>query len=271
MDWNKTKTIFIIAFLVLDTFLIVQFFDKKNSSEYAVIQETTIEDQLAAESITYSEMPNETEKGFYITAKSHEFTVENVIELKEQKIIEQDSEKEESSFRKLRMEFNKPIPLPESNRQSKLNQLLREKVLSGGDYSYWRQDESTNSIIYVQKYKGKMIFQNHVNSIGMIILYVNDKNEIYGYEQTMLKDIKESDEKEETIPAIKAVEALYNKKYLKSNSEVKEVNYGYYTQYPLSTQQILAPTWHIVVETSEEEREDFYVNALEGDVLQSSN
>ncbi|MFC0273088.1 two-component system regulatory protein YycI [Metabacillus herbersteinensis] len=271
MDWNKTKTIFIIAFLVLDTLLVVQFYSKRNSSNYPVIQNTPFEEQLAAENITYIEMPNETEKGSYITAKSHEFTVESVGELKEQKIIEQDSEKKQSAFLRIKMEFDKPVPLPESNRQSKLNQLMREKVLSGGDYRYWHQDESTNSIIYVQQYKGKMIFQNQVNSIGMIGLYVNDKNEIYGYEQTMLEDIKEFGEKEETIPAIKAVEALYNKNYLKSNSDVKEVNYGYYTQYPLSTQQILAPTWHIVVETSEEQREDFYVNALEGDVLQSNN
>lgn len=31
MEWNKTKTIFIIAFLILDIFLGYQFFEKRSS------------------------------------------------------------------------------------------------------------------------------------------------------------------------------------------------------------------------------------------------
>ncbi len=43
MEWNKTKTIFIIAFLILDIFLGYQFFEKRSSSEYEVIKNSNVE------------------------------------------------------------------------------------------------------------------------------------------------------------------------------------------------------------------------------------
>jgi regulatory protein YycI of two-component signal transduction system YycFG len=54
---------------------------------------------------------------------------------------------------------------------------------------------------------------------------------------------------------------------LKSNSKIEDIQYGFYTHIPLTNQQILAPIWHIIVENEQKEREDYYVNALEGDVL----
>jgi regulatory protein YycI of two-component signal transduction system YycFG len=147
---------------------------------------------------------------------------------------------------------------------------LKENVISGELYHYWYTDELTNSMIYIQQYKNQNIFQVKDDHIGMVILYLNEKNEIIAYEQSMLEDINEVEEKETAIPALKAIEALYNKKYLKSNSKIIQIQYGFYTHIPLSNQQILAPTWHIIVETDEDMRESYYVNALEGEVLQSA-
>lgn len=270
VDWSKTKTIFILAFLILDIYLAIEFFELRDKSDYAVMQEATLEEKLAAEDIKYGDLPEDIGKGFYITAKSKDFTLEEVSKLndKEQSLVVTNTNIEEESFRSLKMKLTKPFPLPDVNLESKVNQFLKENVISGELYHYWYTDEESNSIICIQKYKNRNIFQSKLDHIGMVILQLDEDNQIYGYEQSMLEGIKEVEEQESTITALKAIEALYNKNYLPENSQIVTMQYGYYTHIPLSNQQILAPTWHIIIETKDKERQDFYVNALEGDVLQ---
>lgn len=269
MDWSKTKTIFILAFLILDLYLAIEFFELRDESDYAIIQEATIEEKLASEGIVYNELPEDIDKSFYITAKSKDFTIDEVAKL-ENIILElpKTTLLEEESFRTLRLSLEKPFPLPDVNTKSKITQFLKDNVISGDQYHYWYTDDATNSIICIQSYNNRNIFQSREDHIGMVILHLNEDNEIISYEQSMLEEIKEVEEKESAITALKAIEALYKKNYLTPNSEVVNIEYGYYTNTPLSNQQILAPTWHINVETENEGRKDFYVNALEGDVLQ---
>ncbi|WP_175637916.1 two-component system regulatory protein YycI [Metabacillus schmidteae] len=269
MDWSKTKTIFILAFLVLDVYLAMEFFELRDKSDYAIIQEATIEERLEAEGIVYNDLPEDINKSFYITAKSKDFTIEEVAKLEGQRVeLPKSSLEGEQSFRTINMLLDKPFPLPDVNTQSKITQFLKDNVISGDQYHYWYTDDQKNSIICIQNYNNRTIFQTKNDHIGMVILYLNEDNEIISYEQSMLEEIKEVEEKESAITALKAIEALYKNNYLTPNSEVVDIEYGYYTHTPLSNQQILAPTWHLIVEKEDKEKEDYYVNALEGDVLQ---
>ncbi|MED1437081.1 two-component system regulatory protein YycI [Aeribacillus composti] len=261
MDWSKTKTLFIIAFLILDIYLAFQYVEKIKSSKYDMITKTTIEEQFAAENIQFGKLPKEVIEGSYITAENKIFKEEEIEQLKNQKPMLPDEELTRS-VTKLRMSFDKPIPIVGENIENKIKQILTTQIIAGSQYKFWRYSKETREIICLQEYKGKIIFQDVSDGIGMIVFYLNDKNEIVSYQQTLLEDIKEL-EKQEILPAIKALEALYEKNDLKSNSKVTDVEYGYYTQYPLSEQQILAPTWHVVVNKTE----DYYVNALEGQVI----
>lgn len=265
MEWNKTKTIFILAFLILDIFLAIEFYKLQYKTDYEIMKEATIEEKLAAENITYKKKLPEVEgKSFYITAKSKEFTLDEVP--KNQTLILTSTN---NSFRSLNVELDNPIAIPETNIENRINQILKDQVLFGDKYHYWYTDEESKNIICIQRYDGRNIFQSKDDHIGMVVFHVvNDQ--IIGYEQSLLEDIKEVEEKESAVPALKAIEALYNKNFLTANSEVKNIQYGYYTHIPLTNQQILAPTWHIIVETDTKEIKDFYVNALEGDVLQST-
>ena len=53
MDWNKAKTILIIAFIILDVFLVLQVMDIKNNSEPVVSLEI-IKESLSEQNITVS-------------------------------------------------------------------------------------------------------------------------------------------------------------------------------------------------------------------------
>jgi regulatory protein YycI of two-component signal transduction system YycFG len=269
MEWSKTKTIFILAFLILDIYLAYEYFQLRGESNYAVIQEATLEERLDAEGIEYKgKLPEDIGKGYYITAKSKDFSLEEISKLKNQSMVVTNSSLPIDSFRTLKMDLKEPFPLPEVNVKSKINQFLRENIIGGELYHYWYTDEETNTIICIQQYKNQNIFQSKEDHIAMVIFYLNEDREIFAYEQSMLEDIKEVEEKETAISPIKALEALYNKNYLPSNSKIEDIQYGFYTHIPLTNQQILAPIWHITVENEQKKREDYYVNALEGDVLQ---
>jgi regulatory protein YycI of two-component signal transduction system YycFG len=268
MEWSKTKTIFILAFLILDIYLAYEYFQLRGESNFAVIQEATIEEKLDAEGIVYkNRLPEDIGKGYYITGKSKDFTLDEIGKLKNQSMVVTNSSISVEPFRTINMQLKEPFPLPDVNVESKINQFLRENIIGGELYHYWYTDEETNSIICIQQYKNQNIFQSKDDHIAMVIFYLNEEKEIFAYEQSMLEDINEVEEKETAITALKAIEALYNKNYLKSNSEIKQIQNGFYTHIPLTNQQILAPIWHIIVENDSKEREDYYVNALEGDVL----
>jgi len=264
MDWSKTKTIFILAFLVLDIFLAFQYQEKMKSNKYDMITQTTIEEQFKAEDIKYEDLPNEVIEGSYITAKSKQFTEEEIQNLHNQEPMFPNDE-QLTPVTKLRMSFSEPIPLPaETDKMTnKLNQVLTSQIVAGDQYRFWRYDEKTKQVIYLQEYDGHVIFQDETDGIGMIVFYLDENREVVSYRQTLLEDIIELENKEELYTAIQALKVLYDKNDLKSKSTVTAVDYGYYTQIPLSEQQILAPTWHIVVN----EQEHYYVNALEGQVI----
>ena len=57
LDWSKIKTIFIISFLILDIYLMYEFFKIQVSNQYEIQTETSIEKWLKADEIEYVPLP----------------------------------------------------------------------------------------------------------------------------------------------------------------------------------------------------------------------
>ncbi|WP_078543278.1 two-component system regulatory protein YycI [Litchfieldia alkalitelluris] len=257
MDWSKTKTIFIVTFLILNIFLGYQLMEKKDRSELDVIAEASIEEHLEAEQITYVELPKEQPKeGTYISGKTKFFTLEDIKDLKNQEI-------NIDTKALLQAKLNEPYKITESNFEPKLEQFLKDHVLNGESYELWKVDEEVGNIILFQKYEGKIFYNDAKNISGLLVLKINKDKEITSYQQTMLYSFEEYDKKE-ILPAIKAIENLYKNDHLKSGSKVTKIELGYYPLVQLSESQVLAPTWHIVVDS----QVDYYVNAFEGQILE---
>lgn len=256
MDWSKIKTIFIITFLILDVFLGYQFVQKRNSNQIDVALEMSIEDLLHADNITYIELPDKEIKENYISGRRKKFTEEELRKLQNQNIVLVDDTV-------IKATLKKPETLPESNTKFRLKEFIQNNILYGNQYIYWDYDKKTKSYYYYQQYNDKTIYNNYS---AMLIIRLNEKNQIVSYEQTLLNEIEEYKRKEDIIPAIKALEILYKKDFLKQGSHVSKVELGYYGLFLFSTSKsyVLTPTWRIVVD----DKEDYYVNALEGQVIE---
>ena len=257
MDWNKTKTIFIITFLILDFFLAYQFIQKQSSSRLAIMLEATIEEQLEANGITYVELPKEITKATYLSGKSKIFTREETEKLVNQEVVI-------SSSTTLEASFIEPILLVNPKDPYLVTEFVKKYIISGKKYTYWKFDEKERVITLFQSYGNKTIYKN-VSS--MLLLYLNESNEVISYQQTMLDDLEGYEQKQEIIPAIRAIETLFNKSHLKPGDHVTKVELGYYALVQFTASQVLTPTWHIVVNG----KEDYFVNAFEGQVIVEEN
>ncbi|WP_433745961.1 two-component system regulatory protein YycI [Falsibacillus pallidus] len=257
MDWNKTKTIFIIVFLILDVFLLSQLVKKNTASQYLPKKDASIEEQLKEAGITYDALPQdkEKEKHYLLSVKTKKFSKEELDELDGQDAIIVNDTKISSTL-------DEPYKLGTDFDPEVLDSFVEDNIIGGEKYQFWRYNKESKKITYAQKFKDKVIFEN-VN--GELTFYLNDKNEVVSYEQTMLDSIDEYN-KEQIISSIQAVGTLFNKGMLRLDSKITNVELGYYTLVQTPESQVLTPTWHVVVNQGSK-KDNLFVNAFEGSVI----
>src|SRR5690625_840350 len=80
MQWSQIKTLFILSFLILDIYLIVQFIDKQEQENMGILEkeESTIKQRLEDENITNKDLTEEEETESFNTVKPKIFTVEEM-------------------------------------------------------------------------------------------------------------------------------------------------------------------------------------------------
>ncbi|UQX53479.1 two-component system regulatory protein YycI [Cytobacillus pseudoceanisediminis] len=261
MDWSKIKTIFILTFLVLDIYLMYEFFKLKEASEFEPIAQATLEKQLKDADITFDEpLPKSNPKDRYLRAKPVEFDIEDLegdtrLEGQEITITEGTT---------LNSVLDESIKISDKFSPSELSAFIKNRVLFGDQYRFWEKPENSNRITYYQEFEGKMFYMN-LN--GELTFYLNDENEIVSYKQTLLTKIESKEESEKVIQPIKAVETLYKNGSLQPKSKVTNVELGYFTFVHLSSSQLLTPAWRFVIN----DEENLFVDAFEGKIIKLNN
>ncbi|TYS31012.1 two-component system regulatory protein YycI [Bacillus pumilus] len=275
MEWNKTKTIFILAFLVLDIFLGFQYFEKRSTDHFAIIEKTDTLEEMKADGIKYGNLSDEAKIGYRITAEKKQYTKKDVDELADQKAKSTFPKKDKDDpVTLLEMTFNKPVALPKKDIKTAAANLVNQRLLDGKNYKLWSIDEESGKIVFFQTYKGKYIFQEGLEdseTIGKITLDLNDKNEVVSYQQSMVTSINEV-RKETLVPALETVKDLYTQNMLSQNTTVKKVELGYYTQYPGASTQVMVPVWRVELEgvatgSKKKTEEEYLINAIDGSTL----
>lgn len=265
MQWNQIKTLFIICFLVLDVYLLYQYFNKQREDDLSVQDspDSSIEGQLARENIKIGNLPDKEYKESFIRVKQHVLSDSENKQLKD--LPNQESFAIDGKF--ILSNFDKPIALPKGAKGDDIATLISNNIIHSDEYEYWTWDKKLNVLIFFQKKMDRPIY---FNQNGMILVFLNDKNEITSYTQTMLaKPDETNSEDEKLIKPIKAVETLYKSNQLNSGSEIKHAALVFYTRVPLKNGvQVFVPTWKLAV-NDKDEKKTFFVNAIEGYVIQS--
>lgn len=260
MDWNKTKTIFIIVFSILNVFLYLLYLDRYNEAqEVEVLGETTIEERLQADNIRYESAPENTLKESYVSGNIHVYSPEELKTLDNQTF-------EIFDRTELVATFKKPVVLASLEDPATLKDFVNTHVFEGSSYDLYEVDAEAKKAVFFQTINNRQIF---FNQNALLTIYWNEDNEVYRYEQTAFEELEDDFEQTENLlPDEKAVEVLYTRNLLKPNSTITKISLGYSTLVQLTETQVFAPTWRIRVELQDGSKEDYFVNAVEGKIIE---
>ncbi|MFJ8264040.1 two-component system regulatory protein YycI [Rummeliibacillus sp. NPDC094406] len=262
MDWNKTKTIFIIVFSILNVFLYTMYVNKYNEDmKIEFIGETdNISNRLKEENITFKGQTDESENVSYISGKIKQFSQDELSHLQNQHIQIHNGTDLESKI-------ISPTPLTEITDES-LTDFVEHNVYKGGSYKLWKINKEEKEAIFFQSSENRMIYYNQNAEIK---IHWNDDLEITRYEQKMFDSLKSFGEKY-TLNSTEAVKAILANGYLPANSTVTKTQLGYSTLVLLTETQVLSPTWYIHVvlpkdKKGEKKEVDYFVNAVDGTIV----
>ena len=258
IDWNRTKSIFIAVFLILNIFLYTLYVNRYNDSQnLGVLGEKTIEARLKDDNITYATLPNNIESSPYISGKVHNFTKEDFADTEQQANY--------SDGYKAHVVFSKPMKLKNVTEDSSFTEFVQTNIKGGSSYSLWEVDRENRVAFFFQKTNDRIIYYN-MN--GVIKVYWNADNEVTMYEQTMIDNIEEMEQKKSILPPLQIFQALYSKGLLKPDSRIMQVKLGYSTLVDNIQKQVLVPTWEVRVKLPDGTIEEYFVNAVEGKVIE---
>lgn len=255
MQWRQIKTLFILSFLILDIYLLIQFLDKQDQENVGILEqdEIAIEHRLEDENITIPDLPDEESNEPFISVRQKVFTDDEI------KLLNRFSNQEKALVNNFIVSiFDKPIKIPNNETEEGIEAIVKSSVIFPEQYSFWDWNQELNVLIFFQEKIGRPVF---FNQNGVILVFLNDENEIEFYTQTVLGDADKREDEKELITPIKAIEALYDANELRAGDDVTNVEIGFHTRVPLENGvQVFVPAWKVTVN----EENNYFVNAIEG-------
>lgn len=249
MNWSRTKSIFIVAFLILNSFLGYQLWEKQtNKIELAQIYENSIEELLLLKNIALeTALSVEQPEMSQLNAEVLRYRFEDISKIEDQAHVFDKGE--------LSSQFSSPIPLSDQWSPDEFyEQVVDKEVLYGNQYTLDQHTET--EIIYLQQ------VQKHPVFISTLAFQKNEEQDVTGYNQIYYHIINQGTE-QRVISSLTSIRTLLDNQIIPSYAIIKDVGLGYYGQVYDADSQVLSPVWRIVIE-HEENRLVIYVNAITG-------
>lgn len=257
MQWGQIKTLFIISFLLLDLFLLMQLWANRESDVIQEVSETTLEEELSAQNIDISEVPSEAPGVSTLTAEPSGFSEQQLDSLREM----DNQQVNVYNDRLLVATLEDPVEVDKEN----IEENISEIVPFSNRYSYWGWDEDETTALFFQKMNNRTIYYNR----GGLLMIRTENGEITGYTATLLENSETESEgmQQDLISPMDIVSLLYNNGYLQENDEIEDMTVGYYSLVNLEAgeedgYQAFAPTWRVRVGN-----EFYFVHAANGQIL----
>ncbi|MGC4378364.1 two-component system regulatory protein YycI [Fictibacillus sp. Mic-4] len=274
MDWKRTKTIFILTFLVLNLFLGYQLYMKVNKNKLQNLVEQPLEKKLADKHISYKgTIPAYDQKETLISGQRYTFTTDEVKELKAKDILVDDTDEGNT----LVFELKKPLGLAKSNEKKidELESFIKDHSSRGDEYEFFKFDKEDNVVWFSQMYQDKQIFVDTnpmvgTNAVaekntaeqpsGTIKCELDEKGNLIRFTQTYISVMRQG-APQEIISPKKALGRLLNTNHLVKGDSIQHIVLGYYSLANVEDVQVYAPTWSIETEDAH-----YLVNAIDSSV-----
>lgn len=259
LDWNKTKTIFIIIFSILNIFLYSLYLDRVQETESVqVLGKTSIEESLGLDNISFGNLPTVTKDSFYVSAKIVTFTSDMTMKLDNQTI-------EVLNGTHLQSEMDEPISIRSGRGNYVFNEFLSKYVLNGTAYVLWEVNEEERHALFFQKADDNPIY---FSPDAMLVVHWDEEGRVTNYEQRMFGEFVNFNHKKDLLSPIEALGSLSSRGHLNMDSTVESMKLGYSTLVHLTETQVFAPTWHVRVKLKDGTIENYFIHAVEGKIIE---
>lgn len=154
LDWNKTKTIFIIVFSILNVFLYSLYINRYTQAQnIQFMGEMSIEESLKSDNISIAELPSYKKESSYVSADISVFLKEDLLNFKNQKfsIIDESH---------ITSELEKEFKIRNTKGELQFSEFLSTYVPNGKDYILWKMDEEEREALFFQTVNDYPIYFN---------------------------------------------------------------------------------------------------------------
>lgn len=263
------QNIFIVAFLLLNVFLIYSYFNRFDL-QYASTTNNQIDvlNVMEETGIELPEFENSEPTVFSMQTNQHNLLQEEAGGLPDQAGSVGEDGSYYTSF------LSDPIGL-EGNMQegftendiATLNSFVESsQVLFGDQYEYGWIDQEDSRIIYYQTVDGYPV----ADGTSEISLYVDSDGNVFSYHQTFAGPMNEQGTPLDIISDQEAVELLFQNNEIPSNSTVESPILSYHRMLYLEDLSMYSPVWIVPVETSNGITR-YRVNATNGQIIPEPN
>jgi regulatory protein YycI of two-component signal transduction system YycFG len=260
LDWNKTKSIFIIVFAILNLFLYSMYVDRSSEAEkFSVLGEGPIEQKLEDDDITYSDLPENDRQEPYVHGTIKEFEAEEIPgENLQVNILD-------GEF--LNVVFNDPVAMPLTEEGDiDLEAFAADHILNGDQYVLWKVDPGNGRAVFFQEVNERPLYYSEN---AKLTVYWNDLQEVTRYEQSMFDEIVPQELDQDMIPALQAIHTLYQRTVLQPGTHIETAELGYSVFVQISEgRKMFLPTWRIVASLDDGTTEEYFVNAVKDGVIE---
>ncbi|WP_164984976.1 two-component system regulatory protein YycI [Ammoniphilus sp. CFH 90114] len=249
MDWRRAKTLLILAFLILDSFLFYQFWTSR-SHDLEVGQQnmgtsSSLQDVLKAKNIQLAiEPPTDMPEMHYLNVRYENFEMRLV-----SKLPNQNSRWEGHVFES---RFIRNLPSPLTMMKSEVQKTFSEHILYFEDYKVDSMVQYPEKLVYFQQWEGYPLF-------GATLELNHNDQKVMGYRQAYFQVVNKGSGKK-VISSLTALRTLIENGMIAYGETVHAIELGYFGHTYDAEIQVIAPVWRIVHGTNQVH----YINAITG-------
>jgi regulatory protein YycI of two-component signal transduction system YycFG len=249
MDWRRAKTLLILAFLLLDSFLFYQLWTSRGHDVEVAQQNmgtsSSLQDILTARNINLSmEIPSEVPEMHYLNVRHDNFEFRTVSRLPNQNI--------RWEGHVLESRFIRSLPSPRSMARAEINKTFSEHILYFDEYKMDPYVQQSEKLTYHQQWESYPFFG------AALELTIMDQK-VVGYRQVHFQVVNKGSGKK-VISSHTALRTLVENGLIESGETVHAIDLGYFGHTYDADIQVIVPVWRIIHGSNQVH----YVNAITG-------
>ncbi len=269
MDFKKIARIFIIAFSLLNIYLIISIYERQDIHRVVSDPSTNnVLESMAELNIEVTDVENldtEIEDIFALQINAHQL-LEDEIEAKDELTgsLNDDGTVYYESFpsNPINLEGNPTEGFTPNDYDLMETFVASNEVMFGDEYEFLRYDDEGRRFIFNQFVDGIPI----ADGSSEISFYVNDSGEIYAFQQTYAGPASRQGNELSLIEALRAIEILFVNNEIQEGAQIDRPVLAYHRVLHLEDISMYSPVWLVDIDQGNESL-TYRVDAVNGTII----